>query len=162
MQAQSAISIMSAHRSDYPKWKCVYSLLWVVSTTLSWILKKIVWENLILLINAFWSDAGPAIAYPCQQPTDWLIDDLVETWMIWPLLIGILIKCWWIHWCWSKVKVEVVLAFTAVNGSLQKLSKVWTACNNCLSLGKLVPVVYAVNSLWKLSKLSTNWNCSHQ
>ena len=79
--------------------------------------------------------------------------------MIWPLLIGMLIKCWWIHWCWSKVKVEVDLA---VDSSLQKLSKVWTACNNCLSFWQLFLVVYAVDSLWKLSKLSTTWNCCHQ
>ena len=104
------------------------------------------------------------LSNPSQQVTHSLqcTEDLLEIWMIWPLLIGILIKCWWIHWCWSKVKVEVVLAVTAVNGSLQKLSKEWTACNNCLSFWKLVPVVYGVNSLWKLSKLWTTLNCCHQ
>ena len=42
-----------------------------------------------MLSSYFYFDPSPSIVSPCLWMTNWLTDDLVETWMNWSLLIGI-------------------------------------------------------------------------
>ena len=52
----------------------------------------------------FYIDPSPNIVYPCLSITNWLTDDIVETWMNWSLLIRILlIKCWCLWWIICKI-----------------------------------------------------------
>ena len=91
--------------------------------------------------------------------------NLVETWMIWPLLIRILNKRWWIHWC--TVQVEIVLAVS----SLSQLSTTWNCCQSywqlviTVSCQLIVTVSQAVDNFELLSKLSSACNscksCQH-
>ena len=44
----------------------------------------------------------------CCSTPNWLTQDLVEAWRIWPLLITILVKCWWILWGWGSFFADLI------------------------------------------------------
>ena len=68
--------------------------------------------------------------------TDWLTSLLKLEWFDPSLLTRILIEHWWIHCCWFKVDVDVVLAVKAGDKfyQLSNLVTTWNSCQSCRQL----------------------------